>query len=139
MNVARSLEERLSLLARHLEAFEAPGLSFGTWEPSWTDRAGIIHLGWYRPSPAAEAFLADVAEGGWVRPFDWMAWLETDRGKELAGSPAAVASASADELGQLLTAIVRADRFSDGSLAGAYESGLLTAILRRAKALAALG
>lgn len=139
MKVARTLGERLSLLARHLEAFEAPGLSFGTWEPSWTDRAGIIHLGWYRPSPAAEAFLADVAEGGWVRPFDWMAWLETERGKELAGSPAAVASASADELGQLLTAIVRADRFSDGSLAGAYESGLLTAILRRAKALAAVG
>jgi hypothetical protein len=139
MKVARTLAERLSLLARHLEAFEAPGLSFGTWEPSWTDRAGIIHLGWYRPSPAAEAFLADVAEGGWVRPFDWMAWLETERGKELTGSPAAVASASADELGQLLTAIVRADRFSDGSLAGAYESGLLTAILRRAKALAALG
>jgi hypothetical protein len=136
---ARTLGERLSLLARHLEAFEAPGLSFGTWEPSWTDRAGIIHLGWYRPSPAAEAFLAGVAEGGWVQPFDWMAWLETERGKELAGSPKAVASANADELGKLLTAVVRSDRFSDGSLAGAYESGLLTAVLRRAKALAALG
>jgi hypothetical protein len=74
-----------------------------------------------------------------VQPFDWMAWLETERGKELAGSPKAVASANADELGKLLTAVVRSDRFSDGSLAGAYESGLLTAILRRAKALAALG
>jgi hypothetical protein len=30
---------------------------------------------------------------------------------------------------------VRSDRFTEGSLAGAFESGLLTAILRRAKAL----
>jgi hypothetical protein len=56
--------------------------------------------------------------------------------KALASRPAAVATASEDDLGRLLTAIVRSDRFNEGSLAGAWESGMLTAIVRRAGVLA---
>jgi hypothetical protein len=74
---------------RRLDAFEAPGFRFGEWEPSWTDADGVTHLGWYRFSPEAEAFLAD-----------------------------------------------RSERFGDGTLASAYERGILTAILIRARALA---
>jgi len=36
----------------------------------------------------------------------------------------------------LLTTIIRGDRFSEGELAGAYESGMLRAIVRRAAELA---
>jgi hypothetical protein len=39
-------------------------------------------------------------------------------------------------LRHLLTAIIRSDRFNEGSLAGAFESGLVLAICRRAVALA---
>jgi hypothetical protein len=124
---------------RRLDAFEAPGFRFGEWEPSWTDADGITHLGWYRFGPEAEAFLADVRAGGWVQPFDWMAWLETSRGKALFTDPAAIADASVDELQQLVTALVRSERFGDGTLASAYESGVLTAILRRASELAMAG
>jgi hypothetical protein len=130
---------RLELLARHLPTFEAANFTFGDWQPSWTDDLGVIHLGWYRFSPAAEAFLADVRSGGWVQPFDWMAWLETSRGKALFTDPAAIADASVDELQQLVTALVRSERFGDGTLASAYESGVLTAILRRASELAMAG
>jgi hypothetical protein len=35
----------------------------------------------------------------------------------------------------MITAIVRSDRFVEGSMAGAFESGLLAAISRRAAAL----
>jgi hypothetical protein len=106
--------DRLLLLARHLDAFQPPDYTFGDWEPSWTD--------------------ADA--GGWVTPFDWPTWLASDEGQALSRHPEAVARASADDLGRLLTACVRADRFSEGTLGWAYESGLLTAILRRAKVLA---
>ena len=119
------------MLARHLEAFERPGFSFGTWEPSHTDLEGVIHVNWYRFSPQAEAFLADVRAGGWVTPFDWPAWLASPEGSALR-QPQAVPHASAADLERLLTAIVRSDRFTEGSIAGACESGLLTAIVRRA-------
>jgi len=39
----------------------------------------------------------------------------------------------------LLTAIVRSDRFVEGSIEGAFRSGLLARISRRAEALLAVG
>jgi hypothetical protein len=39
----------------------------------------------------------------------------------------------------LLTAIVRSDRFVEGSIEGAFESGLLAAICRRAAVLLETG
>ena len=51
------------------------------------------------------------------------------------GDPTRVASASADDLARLLTTLVRGDRFADGTLAHAHESGLLRAIARRAEVL----
>ena len=49
--------------------------------------------------------------------------------------PDAVADATAAELAMLLTAIVRSERVSEGSLEGAFESGLLRAVARRAGVL----
>jgi hypothetical protein len=130
------LKARLELLARNLDAFEAPGFQFGAWQPARTNADGSITLGWYELARGGTALMRDVAAGEWVQPFDWMSWLRTPRGQELS-RPDAVAGASAEELQHLLTAIVRSDRFSEGSLGGAYESGLLLAILRRARALIA--
>ncbi len=135
MTADAQLLDRLRRLAAHLPAFQAPGFTFGAWEPSRTRDDGVIELGWYRFSPAADAFLRDLA--GWVTPFDWPTWATGEVGHSLLRDPDAVASASADNLGKLLTSVVRGDRFSEGTLAWAYESGLLTAILRRADALAA--
>jgi hypothetical protein len=132
-----SLAARLELLARHLDIFESPGFTFGDWVPSWTDADGVIHLGWYRFSPAAEAFLADVGAGDWVTPFDWMTWLGTPEGQTLAGDPSAVGRATPEDLGKLLTSLVRGERFGDGTLANAFDSGMLTAIARRAGELRA--
>lgn len=128
--------ERLRLLARHRATFEAPGFSFGAWKPSWTDADGVIHLGWYEFSDEAEAFLADARAGGWVTPFDWGAWLATAEGEALSTDPSAVARADAVDLRHLLTALVRGERFGDGTLASAHERGILTAVVRRAAKLA---
>ncbi len=128
------LTDRLRRLARHLPVFEAPGFSFGEWEPSWEREDGVTVLGWYKPSPEAEAFLADL--GGWITPFDWMSWAATPEGQALLDHPEAVASASADDLRKLLTLYVRSERFGEGTLENAYTSGMLTAIVRRAGVLA---
>lgn len=70
-------------------------------------------------------------------PFDWPAWMATPEAKRLTSVPEAVATASADELGKLLAALVRSDRLNEGSLAAANDGGMLIAIARRAKLLAA--
>jgi hypothetical protein len=67
-----------------------------------------------------------------------MAWMETAEGKSLRDDRAALADATPDQLQHLLTAIIRAERFSDGSLEWAFQSGLMAAIARRARTLAGL-
>jgi hypothetical protein len=81
-------------------------------------------------------YLSSGARAGWVVVgFDWMTWLQTEEGAALRDRPEALASASPDELAKLLTAIIRSDRFVEGSIVGAFESGLLVRIARRASAL----
>ena len=53
----------------------------------------------------------------------------------MRSDPEAVAAATPEQLAWLLTAIVRSDRFVEGSIEGAFESGLLARIARRAAAL----
>jgi hypothetical protein len=49
--------------------------------------------------------------------------MATPEAKRLTSVPEAVATASADELGKLLAALVRSDRFNEGSLAAATVGG----------------
>ena len=113
---------------------ESPEFSFGDWASTHRLADGSITMPWYEPSPQAEAFLGDAR--ALVRPFDWMSWASSADGQRLLGHPDAVASATADELGKLLTTYVRGERFGDGTLAAAFDSGMLTAIARRASVLA---
>ncbi len=69
--------------------------------------------------------------------FAWRDWIGIEEARTLLADPARIAEASADQLVKMTTAIVRSDRFTEGSIAGAFESGLLEAIVRRAKVLAA--
>ena len=128
--------EALRRLGAWADRFAEPTFSAGTWTPSRTDDDGVIHLGWFDLSGAGQAFVSEMYALGFVHDFDWMQWLATPDGRNLAGHPEAVATASADDLGRLLTAIIRSERFGDGQIEGALESGLLLAIARRAQELA---
>jgi hypothetical protein len=133
------LNERLRALADVLPVLEAPNADFGHWELP-PPRDGVESLGWFEFGSTAEAWRAAVAAGSWVvAGFDWRTWLAGDDGRAVRDDPAAVATATPDQLAWLLTAIVRSDRFVEGSIAGAFESGLLAAISRRARALLKAG
>jgi hypothetical protein len=126
---------RLRALADVLPILEARDADFGHWELP-PPRNGVHSLGWFEFGPAAEAWRAAVARGEWiVVGFDWRAWLESADGRSMRDDPGAIATATPDQLAWLLTAIVRSDRFVEGSIAGAFESGLLAAISRRAARL----
>ena len=132
--VGPSLAERLRHLADLGPILDSADAAFGSWTAPTPD-GGVTRLPYYTFGPAGEAFLGGVGRGGWVFPFDWGSWLQTDGGRALQARPEALAAAAPIQLARLLTAIVRSDRFVEGSIAGAFESGLLAGIARRAAAL----
>jgi hypothetical protein len=131
------LVDRLRPLAELVPLLESPDADFGEWDaPGPVD--GVYRMPYYTFGPTADAFRAAVGLGGWmIVGFDWRAWLETDEGKAFRDRPEVLAAAGTDQLAWLLTAIIRSDRFVEGSIAGAFESGLLARIARRAAQLLA--
>ena len=130
------LGERLRALASFLAAFEAEGFEFGAWAGG--DKIGprSYTMPYYSFGPIAEDFLRRGV-AGWVTPaFDWPAWAATEEFQRLSRDPDALTGATPDDLARLLTVLVRSERFGDGQLAAAFDSGLLVGILRRAQVLA---
>jgi uncharacterized protein DUF6508 len=135
------LRARLEALAAFADELEAPDFDAGTWHDSERSHSPEVEgevwtMPWFELSERAEAFVRSAASNGWVRPFDWMRWVETDEAMALRDDRAKLANATPDQLQRLLTAVIRADRFSEGSLAWAFETGLVAAIARRAGNLA---
>ncbi len=128
--------DRLRALAAFEPVLTASGFTIGHWVTSEPDADGVLHMPWFDYSAAADDFRRMAASNGWVVPFDWMAWVATPDAQRLIADPGLVANATADDLVKLITAIIRGDRFSEGELAGACESGMLLAIVRRAAVLA---
>lgn len=131
-----TLRERLLVLARWEPVFADPGFVPGKWADIGPRPDGSIQMPWFEYGEVIDRFRADMAGHGWVVPFDWMAWAASPEGRRLISDPSRVSSASADDLARLLTTIIRGERFSDGEIAGAHESGHLLAIARRAGVLA---
>lgn len=129
------MTERLRVLADWLPVLGSGDLDIGHWVTSEPGADGVMHLPWFDYSPTMLRFLSDVARAGWVQPFDWMAWAASPAGQAFIADPRRVAAADADDLQRLLTSIVRGDRFIEGNIAGAFESGMLVAIVRRAGVL----
>ena len=77
-----------------------------------------------------------VYEMGWVlMDFDWPSWVKTDEAIRRRDEPDRLAQAMPDQLARLLTVLFRQERFCEGSLAAAHDSGLLIRILKRASDL----
>ena len=132
-----SLRERLQALAEFDQIFRQPGFAFAVFLPA-TTVGGHIHLGGYTFTEDGLRFCKTLCEYDWIREFDWVCWRDTERGRALLHDRAVLMQANADELAQVLTTCVRADRFSDGYLAPAYDSGLIGCVIARAGQLLAV-
>jgi Family of unknown function (DUF6508) len=131
--------DRLALeaLAAFEPEFADPDVTFGTWSSADSiEDDGPLRLPYVELSEVAARFLRTCAENDWIRPdFDWPDWVGTPEARRLREDPDALAAATADDLAHLLTALVRGDRFYEGQLLGAFESGLLQRIVERAARL----
>lgn len=86
---------------------------------------------------AVEALLEAAYRLGWVMAdFDWPTWSRGPECQRLVLNSDEIGSADALTLAKLLTAHLRQDRFCEGHLVSAFDSGHLLAIVRRAWALA---
>ncbi len=126
-----TVKERLDALAAFLPDFESPGFEFGHVV---TAPGGMPY---YNLSPLASRFVHTCYKMGWVQNFDWVEWKDSPEATELLKNPKAMEEATPEQLGRMLTVLIRQDRFVEGALGRAFDSGLLTAILRRIAALSA--
>jgi len=131
-----TLRERLAGLAAFLPLFQEPDFSFGEWSKCEETEPGVLTMPFFSLSDIASSFEQSAYNLGWVcMDFNWVKWMQTAEAIRLRDDSEALAKATPDQLAHLLTILIRQDRFCEGSLASAYDSGLLTGILRRAAAL----
>ncbi|HRO15363.1 MAG TPA: DUF6508 domain-containing protein [Paracoccus sp. (in: a-proteobacteria)] len=91
---------------------------------------------WFDHSPMMTGFIGAACERGLVVPFDWPEWMGQGGDRLVHAPPEAMADYSLEDVQRVVTAILRADRFSEGALASAFEDGRMPALIRRLAALA---
>ena len=127
---------RLRIIAETLPMLESPEFTAGAWHDSERMADGKLSMPWFELSSEAEVFTRAVGEAGLLQVgFAWPDWAGTPEAGALRTDRQALARATPDQLGKLLTMLIREDRFSEGALAASFESGLIAAIARRARAL----
>jgi len=79
-------------------------------------------------SSKVESFIQDLHILGFIIEFDWTAW---DKPKDVFENPQLIRSFEFKELEQLLTTIIRKERFSEGTLMSAINNGIILRILEQ--------
>ena len=132
---AEDWADAIRTLAPWAARIRAPGFSFGTWHEMERRADGVSTMPWFDFSADGMALLA--AAGPFLLPgFDWPAWIQTDEALRLRDDPDAIAAATPQQIAQLLTALIRQNRFVEGALEASYTSGLLGRLLDRVAELA---
>jgi len=126
---------KLSAIARFASVFTGPDFRFAARHEEMSERAGTAGAPRPHLSESAREFVETACGSGWVELADWRTWTSTQEARDLNGKPARIATANEDQLGKLLTAHIRKDRFEAGALNSAFEAGVITAIVQRAEAL----
>ena len=116
------ISKNLQAVLKFLPVLEQADFSPGIWI------GGEGQLPYFEYAEVVHDFLRTLGENGFIQPFDWPQWVE---GQQLVDNPRLLLNASLQTLRKLLTAHIRADRFSEGHLAAMLESGHIGMILKR--------
>ena len=127
-----SPDEDLTDLAEAVELLEKPDFNFGRWEGGDRRPDGVITMPYFTFSDEGMAVVKAMP----VRyGFDWPTWKDTPEALAFARDQSLIASATQEQIVKLCTLLKRQDRFVEGLLASAHESGLILAMAKRASAL----
>ena len=123
---------QIQALADFWPVFANPKFIYET-QAEVKEKKGVVTMPSSSLSSEAIAFNKMIYQEGWILDgFEWPEWAQTDEFKDLFSNPEALAKASADQLAKLLTALVRKERFCEGTMASACSDGLLAGITQRA-------
>ena len=101
---------------------------FGEMAGGEKDDGEIIQMPYYIESPVERRFQKSVGELGILISFDWPKW---DDGRKIARNVEFdFDSIDIPTKCKLITAIIRNDRFCEGALIAAFDSGLILKILK---------
>ena len=134
----RRMTTDLQALADFLPVFRKPTFKAGEWAGRKETAPGVFEMPYVNYDPVADAFVKAAYEHGWVMPdFDWPAWVLSAEARSLRDDETVLSIATPEQLAQLLTICIRQDRFVEGALMVAFDSGLMLRIVERAAALVA--
>jgi hypothetical protein len=130
-------KDGLEQLASFLGELERPGFKAGEWRGGENIEPNVISMPFVHYSEIVSSFVQTASRHGWIMSgFDWGEWSQSDEATRLRDDENALAQATSEQLGRLLTLCIRQDRFVEGALLAAFESGLMLRIVRRAAVLA---
>jgi hypothetical protein len=101
--------------------------TFSTWSGGKKNQENVFVIPHFVPDFIVSEFLKVVYDIPIIINFDWAEW---DEGREIANENFDFDSVDLVTKCKLITAIVRNDRFCEGALASAFESGLILKILK---------
>jgi hypothetical protein len=123
-------------LVEFLPALENPKFKAGEWAGGKEVEPGVMSMPYVDYGETATAFIKASYDHGWVlEGFDWPKWARSKEAKRLWKDETTLTKASSAQLAQMLTVLIRNDRFVDGYLLEAFQSGLILRIARRAAAI----
>lgn len=117
--------------------FNDPDLVAGEWISSAQREDGVLQIGYWLPSEDVARWQTALYEHHIVLPFDWAEsrWMRQMR--RYSEDPGQLKRARLQTIRKVLTTLVRAERFCEGSLARTFQQGVPQAATRRLAALSA--
>lgn len=97
---------------------------------------GVFRIPFDSYDPIVDSFVETAYSHAWVlKDFDWPTWAQSAQARSLRDDEDAMGNATPEQLARLLTVCIRQDRFVEGVLMEAFDSGLIVRIAERAAAL----
>ncbi|MET3353939.1 UNVERIFIED_ORG: hypothetical protein ABID33_001845 [Xanthobacter viscosus] len=126
----------IQALADFLPPLRQPGFTAGKVRGGEQTEPGVFQMPFIQYDPVVDAFVKAAYRHSWVlMDFDWPVWAQSDEAKALQDDETAIAMATPEQLGRLITVCVRQERFCDGTLMSAFDSGLILRVVERAATL----
>ena len=131
------MSKSLRALAKFLPTLENPDFKAGEMAGLGEQVApGVWSMPYADYGAVASKFMDAAYKHGWVMmEFDWPEWSQTEEARALRDDDTELAAATSEQLWRLLTVVIRQERFVEGAVLSAFESGLILGIVRRAAAL----
>lgn len=123
-------------LASFLKDIDDPQFRAGEWKTPESSREGIVYMPYVVSSPTVMRFVEAAYENNWLETdLDWPEWAQSSRALRLRDYPDSISQAGESDLFRLLTVCIRQDKFVEGALLEAFDSGLIRRIVRRAASI----